>query len=210
VASGLTERIEVSQYRLATHLLLACLIYVATLWTAQGLTNRTMAAAPTRLRASAIALLLLLLVQLYFGALVAGLRAGLIYNTWPSIDGAFIPAGADLFFQSPLWRNFFENRLLVQFDHRMLGYLIWAAALLHVVDVARTRRNALASALALFAALTVQACLGILTLLYQAPLPLALIHQGMAMVVLALASIHAERLFARRYNLMFQTFTAAA
>jgi heme a synthase len=211
VASGLADRVEVSQYRLATHLLLACLIFAATLWTAQSLTNRVATATPTRLRASAVVLVLLVLTQLYFGALVAGLRAGLIYNTWPLIDGAFIPDSAQLFFNTPLWRNFFENTLTVQFDHRMLAYGLWLAALLHAIDAARTAsRTALVSAIALLGAVTVQASLGVLTLLQQAPLMLALAHQGMAMIVLTVAVWHAQRLAVKRPAWSFQTFTAAA
>ena len=144
VASGLADRVEVSHYRLATHLLLACLIYVALVWTAFILRRETGEArvrggAPTwRIRAAAFGLLVLLLAQIYLGALVAGLRAGYAYNTWPLIDGALVPDAAQLFFITPLWRNFFENILTVQFDHRMLAYVIFIVALLHVIDVART------------------------------------------------------------------------
>jgi heme a synthase len=194
VASGLADRVEVSQYRLATHLVLACLIFVATLWTAQGLSERRMVSVAGRLRATAVGLVALVMVQLYLGALVAGLRAGLIYNTWPLIDGAIIPKASQLFFDAPLWRNFFENTLLVQFDHRILAYGIWAVALLHVIDVARTGRSAFLGAAALLGAVTLQAILGILTLVYQVPLLLALAHQGMALMVLTIAVIHAERL----------------
>ena len=83
VASGLTERTEVSQYRLATHLILACVIFAGVLWTAARMSGRALTEVPPRVRATAIALLVLVLVQIYLGALVAGLRAGLIYNTWP-------------------------------------------------------------------------------------------------------------------------------
>jgi heme a synthase len=209
VASGLADRVEVSQYRLAIHLFLACLIFVATLWTAEGLSNRPVSVAPIRVRLSAVALAIAVLAQIYLGALVAGLRAGLIYNTWPLIDGALIPDRARLFFDTPWWRNFFENALLVQFDHRMLAYLLWIAALLHVTDVARSRA-ALTSALALMAAVTIQAGLGVLTLVHQAPLTLALAHQGMAMVTLAVATIHAARLSAGPSHQTFRTFRATA
>ncbi len=229
VASGLADRVEVSQYRLATHLVLACLIYVAIIWTAQRMDERAVARmersaireqprrrtwislrsiqatddalageATFRLRASAIALLILVLVQLYLGALVAGLRAGYIYNTWPLIDGAFVPEAARLFFNTPLWRNFFENTLTVQFDHRMLAYVIWAGALLHLVDVARSAKKGpmLAGALVLFAAITLQAGLGIVTLLMRAPLPLALAHQAVAMLALTAATVHTAKVAA--------------
>ena len=125
VASGLAERVEVSQYRLATHLLLACLIYVALIWTARRMGERAAPPLPGRIRAGAFGLLVLVLAQIYLGALVAGLRAGYAYNTWPLIDGALVPDPARLFFETPLWRNFFENILTVQFDHRMLAYAIF-------------------------------------------------------------------------------------
>jgi cytochrome c oxidase assembly protein subunit 15 len=195
VASGLVNRVEVSQYRLATHLVLACAIYVAIVWTLRSLSQRDAAAVPPRLRFGAAGLLALVLVQIYLGALVAGLRAGLIYNTWPLIDGSFVPGAADLFASAPAWRNFFENPLTVQFDHRMMAYALWILAVLHVVDAARSRNAAaLNGALALAIAVTLQAVLGILTLVYVAPLGLALAHQGMAIAVLTMAVVHAERL----------------
>jgi cytochrome c oxidase assembly protein subunit 15 len=200
VASGLAERVEVSQYRLATHLSLACLIYVVLLWTAQQLREGSpAAAAPARIRVSAIVLLALLFVQIYLGGLVAGLRAGYAYNTWPLIDGALVPDAERLFFAAPLWRNFFENILTVQFDHRMLAYAIFAGALLHAFDVERSvqDRAARVGAFGLFAAVTLQVALGIVTLLWRAPLPLALAHQAMAMLVLTAAVLHAANVAQR-------------
>ena len=128
VASGLADRVEVSQYRLATHLSLACVIYVAILWTAQRLDKQSLAPVADSVRAGALGLLVLVLAQIYLGAMVAGLRAGYLYNTWPLIDGALLPDTSRLFFDTPLWRNFFENTLTVQFDHRMLAYAIWIFA----------------------------------------------------------------------------------
>ena len=194
VASGLAVRIEVSQYRLATHLVLACVIYVAMIWTALRLyDDRPIATPPARICASAIGLMVLVLVQIYLGALVAGLRAGLIYNTWPLIDGAFVPDASHLFFSMPAWRNFFENALTVQFDHRMVAYALWLLSACHVADVLWSGRRgaALVGALTLFIAVTIQAVLGIVTLLHQAPLALAMLHQAMAMVVLTVAATHA-------------------
>ena len=194
VASGLANRIEVSQYRLATHLLLACAIFVALIWTARRLEERpAMAVLPGRVRATAAGLLVLVLLQIYLGALVAGLRDGNIYNTWPLIDGAFVPDGARLFFDTPLWRNFFENTLTVQFYHRMLAYAIFACALLHAFDVAGVAKKgpALAGAFVLLEAMTLLAALGVWTLLWRVPLPVALLHQAMAMLVLTAATAHA-------------------
>jgi cytochrome c oxidase assembly protein subunit 15 len=202
VASGLADRVEVSQYRLGFHLALACVIYVAVLWTAERLGARepirggAQGRANARLRAVAVALIVMVLAQIYLGALVAGLRAGLLYNTWPTIDGALVPAPARLLFDRPLWRNFFENALTVQFDHRMMGYAVWIVATLHWIDAVRTRAPVVRGAFVLAAAVTLQAALGILTLLYGVPIALALAHQGLALIVLALASLHAARLTA--------------
>src|SRR6476619_3476720 len=175
VAPGLSNRVSVSQYRLASHRALACVIFAAVLWPAENLIARPPVAAPGRIRASALVLLGLVIVQIYLGALVSGLRAGLIYNTWPLIDGSLVPDGARLFFIAPAWRNVFENTLTVQFDHRMLAYAVWLLALLHAADVARTLRGGgvLTSALALAAAVTLKAMCGIATLLHQGPHALA-------------------------------------
>ncbi len=199
VASGLAERVEVSQYRLATHLVLAGVIYVALIWTAQRLGDRSSMPVAGRIRAGAIALLVLVLAQIYLGALVAGLRAGYVYNTWPLIDGALVPDAARLFFDTPLWRNFFENTLTVQFDHRMLAYAIFIGALLHALDVARTVKTGPArrGAFVLFAAVTLEAALGVATLILRVPLAAALLHQAMAMLVLTAATVHAAGLKAR-------------
>jgi cytochrome c oxidase assembly protein subunit 15 len=200
VASGLADRIEVSQYRLATHLVLACVIYVALIWTAQRLGERPAAPLPSRIRATAFGLLILVLVQIYLGALVAGLRAGYIYNTWPLIDGALLPDTARLFSDTPLWRNFFENTLTAQFDHRMMAYAIFIGALLHAFDVARTVKQGwmVTSAGVLAIAVTLQAALGIATLLSRVPISLALAHQAMAMLVLTVATTHAALVADRR------------
>jgi len=198
VSSGLSDRVSVSQYRLAFHLTLACAIYAAILWTAQGLSAAPRIDVLGRIRSGAIAIVVLTIAQIYLGALVAGLRAGLIYNTWPLIDGAIVPDAARLFFATPVWANFFENTLTVQFDHRLAAYLLWLVAMLHAIDVTRTLRGgpALTGALVLASFVTLQAALGIVTLLHQAPLGLALLHQATAIVVLTVSVVHAQR-FAR-------------
>jgi heme a synthase len=198
VASGLSQRVEVSHYRLATHLVLALLIFAAIIWTLRRLTERPPAAVSPRLKLTAVALLALTFVQLYLGALVAGLRAGKIYNTWPEIDGSLIPSAARLFFDTPWWRNLFDNTLTVQFEHRMTAYALLALAILHAFDAIRSRAGASAikGAVGLAAAITLQATLGILTLLNQAPIDLALSHQAVAIMVLTLAILQAERLSA--------------
>ncbi len=200
VASGLTERISVSQYRLAFHLTLASGIFAAIVWTAARLGPGAAAVAPARVRLGARGLVVLILLQIYLGALVAGLRAGLIYNTWPQIDGSLLPDMARLFFQEPLWRNFFENALTVQFDHRMMAYILLIVAVWHAVDVMRSvdEISVWGGALALVALLLIQIALGVATLLYSVPIVLALMHQGVAIAALAVAVLHAANLTPRR------------
>src|SRR5712675_70238 len=200
VASGLSQRVEVSQYRLATHLVLALLIFAAIVWTLRRLVERPSLVASSRLKIAGMALLVLTFVQLYLGALVAGLRAGKIYNTWPDIDGAMIPSASQLFFETPWWRNLFDNTLTVQFEHRMTAYALFVLAILHALDAVRSRAAAAAvnGAWWLAAVMTLQATLGILTLLNQVPIVLALAHQAVAIAVLTLAIFQAERLAARR------------
>jgi cytochrome c oxidase assembly protein subunit 15 len=198
VASGLIERTEVSQYRLATHLSLACLILVAILWTATELEPARQGAIPTRGRATAIALVGLALIQIYLGALLAGLRGGLVYNTWPLIDGTLIPPASELFSEVPGWRNLFENVLTVQFDHRMTAYALWLLAAVHAGDLLWHKAGRLsAGAILVLVAVTVQVGLGVLTLVYGVPLVAALLHQANAIVVLMLAAVHAARLTRR-------------
>jgi len=200
VASGLSQRVEVSQYRLATHLVLALLIFASIVWTLRRLANRPPSVLSARLKITSGALVVLTFVQLYVGGLVAGLRAGKIYNTWPEIDGAFVPSAAQLFFEAPWWRNLFENTLTVQFEHRMIAYGLFALAVLHVLDAVRSRAGAAAvkGAVWLAAAVSLQATLGILTLLNQVPMDIALAHQAVAIAVLTLAVFQAERLAGRQ------------
>ena len=185
-----------SQYRLAFHLTLACAIYAAV--AVDRAADRAAAAAtnaPPRLRLAALAIAALVLVQIYLGALVAGLDAGLIYNTWPLIDGAVIPPlDATVVHHAGSGAICSRTSLTVQFDHRMLAYAIWLLAMLHAIDAWRHAAATLAARSCSAGAVTLQAALGIVTLLYQAPLPLALAHQVMAILVFTIAVMHAERL----------------
>lgn len=199
VASGLTHRIEVSQYRLAVHLMLALIIFAAIVWVIRRMGAGVTVLASARLRITSWVLLALTFLQIYFGALVAGLRAGRVFNTWPEIDGAFIPSASRLFFEDPWWRNMFDNALTVQFQHRMTAYLLFAVAIWHALDalLARAEKSVVNGALWLVAAIAVQAMLGILTLLHQVPIDLALAHQAVAIVVLTLALLQVERMKVR-------------
>ena len=207
VSSGLSQGVSVSQYRLAFHLTLASAIYAAILWTAQQLVEQVPKEVPPSLRIGAVAIAVLLLLQIYLGALVAGLDAGLVFNTWPLIDGALVPAAERLWFIAPAWRNLFENALTVQFDHRMVAYAVWLLAILHACDAFRGRRH-VRGAVILAGAVTLQAGLGIVTLLHQAPIPLALAHQMLAIVVFSIAVIHTEQLSHRMIVYAPQTTAA--
>ncbi len=188
VASGLVDRVDVSQYRLAVHLIIACLIFMACLWVALGLrpgNDGRQSGGVVTFGAGLV--LIVILLQIYFGALVAGLDAGLTYNTWPLMDGAIIPGG--LFLPPPVWKTLFEDILTVQFMHRMVAYLALILIVWHVWTVLRRwpRSNVAASALVLGLATLAQVGLGIWTLLAVVPLSLGLVHQGGAIVLLAVA-----------------------
>lgn len=191
VMSGLSERVDVSQYRLAAHLSLAALIFAALLWVAYGLNGE--ARRLTRRALAAFLLVALVLLQIFAGGLVAGLDAGMGYNTWPLMDGAWIPSGVGA--MEPWWRNLFENALTVQFDHRVLAYLLLAAAALNVVTAAPELRS---SAALLLAAVFAQASTGVWTLLSHVQIHVALAHQGGAMLVLAAALWHLHRAASNR------------
>jgi cytochrome c oxidase assembly protein subunit 15 len=186
----LVDRTDVSQYRLATHLLLACLIFTATMVVARGLAPHSAAPADRPTQRFAGLLLILVLLQIYLGGLVAGLDGGLSYNTWPLMDGRVVPG--DLFVIDPAWRNLFENPKTVQFVHRCGAYLLFALALWHMISTrlhlpgtTHARR-----ALLLFVLVLIQAAIGIGTLVTQVPLHLALTHQAFALIVLGFAAAH--------------------
>jgi cytochrome c oxidase assembly protein subunit 15 len=188
VESGLETRVSVSQYRLAIHLGVAIMLFGALLWTAFGhLLSRDPARDErTRLRAASFGLVALVYLQMLLGALVAGLHAGLIYNTWPSMDGRIFPEHA--LFSQPWWINFFANPGLAQFDHRLLAYVVAAAVLAFWIAVRRNNeKRAITSSNALLAIVFAQVALGIATLLDQAPLALAALHQATAVALFGTA-----------------------
>jgi heme a synthase len=190
VASGLSERVEVSQYRLALHLLIGAATFGALLWAAVGLRPGPREAASQRLATMSGLVAILVFCQIGFGALVAGLRAGLTFNTWPLMDGRWIPEG--LFILSPLWRNFFEDVTTVQFQHRLLAYVVVALALWQALSASRAapgtalaRRAAAVGGLA-----AAQVGLGILAWLLVVPIWAGLLHQAFAMLLFGMAVVH--------------------
>lgn len=201
VKSGLTHRVDVSQYRLTAHLGLATIIYAYMMWVALGLWRAGPAPfVGDRLRKASLWLAALVFVQMMLGGFVAGLKAGYIYNTWPLIDGAFIPDG--LFAHQTWWRNFFENMLTAQFDHRMVAYLVTILAVWHWFAARRSgSREAAQSATWLLLAVLAQVALGIWALLWVVPIPLGAAHQAGALIVFTLAIVHARRLNPASWNL---------
>jgi cytochrome c oxidase assembly protein subunit 15 len=189
VASGLVDRVDVSQYRLSAHLTLATVIFAAILWVAFGLNGKRHAPASSR-EWMALVLAGLVILQVAAGGFVAGLDAGMGYNTWPLMDGEVVPKG--LFAMEPAWRNMFENAMTVQFNHRVLAYIIIVAAAGYAY-VVQTREAAL-----ILAAVLLQVVFGIWTLLWQVPLWLGLVHQGGALIVLAAAIWNMHRVLERK------------
>ena len=197
VQSGLVDDPRVSQYRLAAHLGLAAAIYAAIVWTALDLlrAGAPRPPAPAGLRRFALALVGIVFVMMLSGALVAGIRAGLAYNTFPLMDGHVLPP--ESFALEPWFRNLFSNMALVQFDHRLVA---WTLAALVPWFWVRSRRGAPSPLArragdALLGLFVLQIALGISTLLLRVPVPLAAAHQAGALAVFtaALVAAHALR-----------------
>lgn len=202
VKSGLVNDPMVSPYRLATHLGLAALIYGALLLTALRLMWPPERIPPDpamqRLRRGSFVLIGLVFTTLLAGALVAGLDAGLIYNTFPLMNGTVVPP--DVLALKPLWRNLFENPATAQFIHRVLA-LLSLAAILYFSLIMRRRSQFGALALravwawrGVLALVLVQVTLGITTLLLQAPVFLASLHQMGAFLLLGSLLVGQEAL----------------
>ena len=188
VKSGLVDDPHVSQYRLTAHLALAVIIYAYMFWVALDLLVPTVADTSNngsrRLGRFSIIISIMIFITLLSGGFVAGTRAGFAFNTFPLMDGRLIPAG--LFELSPLWRNFFENIVTVQFNHRLLATALfltitafcWLAIKSQLAPRLRT------GVYLLLAALALQLTLGISTLLLVVPVALAAAHQAGAVLLL--------------------------
>jgi cytochrome c oxidase assembly protein subunit 15 len=192
VASGLKPgMVAVAPIKLMLHLTLASVIFAALVWVAAGLkpaASRTLS--PGGAATGAKILLGLVFIQIALGALVAGSKAGLTYNTWPLMDGVLIPPASALFVVQPFIENFVDNVTLVQFNHRMMAYALVAFAVWHTWSLRGTeafRRARVVAGLAL-----AQMALGIVTLILVVPLWAGLAHQVFAMAVLGMAVVHAR------------------
>ena len=188
VKSGLADRLEVSQYRLVAHLLMALAIYGATLWIALRLMRGPpQAKTPARWRRVSEILILLVALTIAGGGFVAGLNAGLVYNTFPLMDGSFVPPGyAQL---EPFVRNWFENIPAVQFDHRLLAMITAGSVLVFWLlgQRAALPRHVRLALHALLLAAASHFGLGVSTLLLVVPIPLAAMHQAGAVLLLTAA-----------------------
>ena len=185
VASGLVDDPRVSQFRLAAHLGLAFAIYGLMLWIALGLLAPRMSPrGDTPARKLSVALVAIVFVMVLTGALVAGIRAGYAYNTFPLMNGHLVPP--EILMIEPWWKNFGYNMATVQFDHRAIA---WLLALLVPLAWWRVRRaggspaGARRWAHATLAALAVQFTLGVITLLAGVPLAAAALHQAGAVAL---------------------------
>ncbi|MGO4570922.1 COX15/CtaA family protein [Microvirga sp. 2TAF3] len=196
VASGLEPGMTaVAPIKLALHLTIASIILACLVWVAAGLKDRseTVLQEPRNGAAPKI-LVALVLLQIALGGLVAGSKAGLTYNTWPLMDGDLVPPASILFSVKPFIENFVDNLALVQFNHRMVAYAIVAFALWHAWDMRSKAPSSKAArrATALAGLGLAQMALGIATLLFVVPLWAGLAHQIFAMIVLAMAVVHAR------------------
>lgn len=189
VQSGLVDRVDVSQYRLALHLTVAFMILALVVWLAREI-GRHEQAGTARLARLPAAVVALILTQVVIGAFVASLKGGLVYNTWPTMNGALIPD--DLFVLEPWYHNPFENPVMAQFVHRLVAYAVVLAV---AVEAWRTFASGVVgerrgSAALMLAAVLGQAALGIWTLLEAVPIGLGIAHQACAAILLVVATRH--------------------
>ena len=185
VKSGLVKDPAVSHYRLTAHLFLAVLIVGFILWTAFDLLREGVRSSIPHLASLSRITLMFSVLTITYGGLVAGLQAGLIYNSFPLMEGQFLPSEWSA--MVPFWKNFVENPTTVQFLHRWLGILtfIHIVILFFKTRVVSDKVVRQSGGLVLLAGL-LQGSLGILTLLQQVPVSLATLHQGMAIIVFSL------------------------
>jgi len=194
VASGLEPGMTaVAPIKLMLHLTIASAILAGLVWLLAGMTRQ-----PEPLDQGAVVrsrvLLGLVLLQIALGGLVAGSKAGFTYNTWPLMDGQFVPPVSALLMTQPWIENFVDNVVLVQFNHRLVAYFLVAFAVWHAWRIGRSAPASPAArgAWGLAGLVLAQMALGIVTLLLVVPLWAGLAHQILAMLVLCGAVVHAR------------------
>ena len=198
VKSGLVSNPHVSQYRLTAHLLSAILIYGYILWTILDLRQRNsyqalQQSALTGWRKISICLIILLLITIVSGGFVAGLKAGMIFNTFPLMNGEWIPEGVGAI--SPWYMNLFENMVTVQFVHRLLAITTGLLMLgWYIKGRVRFEDDAVKRSFKLVGMMVIiQVVLGVSTLLMQVPVWLGAMHQAGALLLFStmLINVHA-------------------
>ncbi|MGB5715702.1 MAG: COX15/CtaA family protein, partial [Gammaproteobacteria bacterium] len=196
VKSGLVDNPHVSQYRLTAHLGLAILIYAYMFYVALGLWQgeQRSGSTPAGLRRATTLLTGLVFITILSGGFVAGLKAGYAYNTFPLMDGHWIPEA--IFMQDPLWLNFFENIATVQFQHRLLATLVFLGVILLWIAARRVTLPATVTTgmQLMLAAAILQVILGIATLLLHVPVALAATHQAGALLLVTIALYTHQRM----------------
>jgi cytochrome c oxidase assembly protein subunit 15 len=187
VKSGLIDNPRVSQYRLTAHLLAALVIYAYMFWVALGLWFAPAGGRPHTLYRWTLALTALATLTIASGGFVAGLDAGLAFNTFPLMNGQWIPD--TILGLTPFWRNLFENLATVQFNHRLLAVMTLLAVIVYwAMAMKRQLPRRLAIGCHLLLACTgLQVALGIATLLLRVPVHLAATHQAVAVLVFTAA-----------------------
>ncbi|MFT5676249.1 MAG: cytochrome c oxidase assembly protein subunit 15 [Paraglaciecola sp.] len=179
VTSGLTERTDVSHFRLATHLLTALIILGALFWTALDL--RQLASGQNRqakLTAFGLVVFIVLFLQLLFGAYTAGLNAGYISNTWPLMHGSLIPSVID--WTSDLWFKLNNDHYMIHFIHR---WWAWVTVSFLIVLAWRIREQSKKASIAIHSAYGVQILLGVATVLTSVNIHFAVLHQAVGALV---------------------------
>jgi cytochrome c oxidase assembly protein subunit 15 len=191
VMSGLEGRTEVSPYRLSAHLLFALFLFSALIWTALDLRSR--GARPARLTGWGTTAILVVGVQLLLGAWVAGFRAGYVSNTWPDMNGHFLPEGID--WSHGVGFAITHDPYLLHFMHR---WWAWVVVAVLIAFARKLRQIARPASIAIHTAFGIQIPLGILTVLSGIAIWLAVLHQGVGALVLAATVWGAHDLGARR------------
>ena len=201
VASGLVDEPNVSQYRLTAHLGIAFLIFGAITWTAMSVLypSRTNLSVPVRsMYKTSVAVSATLFLMVLSGGFVAGLQAGLIYNTFPLMGNSFIPP--NLFALTPFWTNFFDNMTTVQFDHRIIAYIL---AIMIPIFWFKLRRRDVSNRTKtlsnlLLGLLALQIVLGITTLIYHVPTVLGVAHQAIGSLLFITSLAVTQSIISRR------------
>ena len=201
VASGLVDEPNVSQYRLTAHLGIAFLIFGAITWTAMSVLypSKTNLSVPVKsMYKTSVAVSATLFLMVLSGGFVAGLQAGLIYNTFPLMGNSFIPP--NLFALTPFWTNFFDNMTTVQFDHRIIAYIL---AIMIPIFWFKLRRRDVSNRTKtlsnlLLGLLALQIVLGITTLIYHVPTVLGVAHQAIGSLLFITSLAVTQSIISRR------------